>query len=129
LAKLERYPDLCDRDALMQAKTFWDFDDSVTGPVHGFAGAHDYYTRSSSMQFLGRIRRPTLLFNAVDDPFLPPSVLNEARLAAKGNDYLHLEFPWRGGHVGWTEGQPWSPIFYMEEHVVSWLANAPRRVK
>lgn len=129
LAKLERYPDLCDRDALMRAKTFWEFDGCVTGPVHGFADANDYYTRSSSMQFIGNICRPTLLFNAVDDPFLPASVLDEARMAAKGNGYLRLEFPKRGGHVGWTEGSPWSPSYYMEEHVVSWLANTPTRVK
>ena len=129
LAKLERYPDLCDRNALMRAKTFWEFDGWVTGPVHGFVDARDYYTKSSSMQFIANIRRPTLLFNAVNDPFLPSSVLDETKIAAKGNDYLYLEFPRQGGHVGWTEGSPWSPRFFMEEHVVSWLANTPIGVK
>jgi hypothetical protein len=123
LAKLEKYPDLCDRDALMRARTFWEFDDVVTGPVHGFTGADDYYFRSSSIRYLSGIRRPTLLFNAVDDPFLPPAVLDRVRDGAKSNDYLYLEFPRRGGHVGWIEGQPWSPRFYMEERVTSWLAS------
>ena len=127
LAKLDLYPDLCDRDALMQAKTFWEFDEVVTGPVHGFSNAHDYYTRSSSMQFIANVRRPTLLFNAVNDPFLPSVVLDETRGAAKGNDHLHLEFSKLGGHVGWTEGQPWSPSFFMERHVVDWLADTPPR--
>jgi len=123
LAKLERYPDLCDRAEIMQAKTFWEFDGSITGPVHGFVDAQDYYTKSSSLRFLGRIRRPTILFSAFNDPFLPPSVLKDVKEIAKSNDYLHLEFTKRGGHVGWVEGPPWAPRFYMEDRVVGWLTN------
>lgn len=124
LAKLERYPDLCDRGELLRAKTFWEFDGSITGPVHGFVDAQDYYTKSSSIHVLGEIRRPTLLFSAFDDPFLPSSVLEEVRIVAKRNDCLHLEFTKRGGHVGWVEGPPWAPRFYMEERVIRWLADA-----
>ena len=127
LAKLERYPDLCDRDAAVRARTFWEFDGAVTGPVHGFTDALDYYTKSSSIQFIEDIRWPTLLISAADDPFLPSSVLEEVRKIAKGNEYLHLEFTSQGGHVGWTEGQPWSPRYYAEERVVSWLAGTPLR--
>lgn len=54
--KLERYPDLCDLAKLRRAKTFFDFDDILTGPVHGFSGAHDYYRRSSSIHFLDEVR-------------------------------------------------------------------------
>ena len=60
-----------------QRRTLYDFDDAVTGPVHGFRDAHDYYMQSSSLRFLGRIRRPTLLLSARDDPFLPAVVLDE----------------------------------------------------
>lgn len=123
LAKLELYPDLCNRDELLRAKTFWEFDGAVTGPVHGFADAQDYYTRSSSIRFLERISRPTLLFSATDDPFLPASVLDEVRTVAKTNDCLELEFTSRGGHVGWTEGSPWQPRYFMEERVIAWMAN------
>lgn len=129
LAKLDRYPDLCDREALVRAKTFWEFDGSITGPVHGFVDAQDYYTKSSSIHFLGEIRLPTLLFSAFDDPFLPSSTLEDVRVIAKSNDYLHLEFTNRGGHVGWVEGPPWAPRFYMEDSVVEWLANTPKRVE
>lgn len=123
LEKLERFPDLCDREALLRAKTFWEFDEAVTGPVHGFTGADDYYERSSSIRFLAGIRRPTLLFNAVDDPFLPSSVLDRVSVVAKSNNHLYLEFSRRGGHVGWIEGSPMSPRYFMEERVISWLAN------
>lgn len=121
VAKRSIYPDLCDWNRLESARTFWDFDDVTTGPVHGFSGALDYYTQSSSINFLGAIRRQTLLFNAYDDPFLPVSVLEKVRKIAASNDFLTCEFSKRGGHVGWTEGSPWAPRYYMEERVIEWL--------
>src|SRR5581483_10019621 len=71
-AKLARYPDFADPARVAAAATLYDFDDAVTAPVHGFADAADYYARSSSLSFLARIARPTLLLSAIDDPFLPP---------------------------------------------------------
>ena len=65
-AKLATHPGLFDAAALARARTLFEFDDAVTAPVHGFAGARDYYERSSSLQFLGDIRRPTLLLSAYE---------------------------------------------------------------
>ena len=48
-AKLARYPDLFDAGRLERAQSIYEFDDAVTAPVHGFADAHDYYSRSSSL--------------------------------------------------------------------------------
>jgi predicted alpha/beta-fold hydrolase len=125
LLKLERYPDLCDLRQLLDARTFFEFDDALTGPVHGFEGAHDYYQRSSSIHFLPRVPVPTLLMSALDDPFLPPSVLASVRAVAAANPQLFVEFSRSGGHVGWIAGQPWSPRYYMEVRVVEWLAEGP----
>jgi predicted alpha/beta-fold hydrolase len=119
--KLELFPDLCDFEKLREARTFFEFDDLLTGPVHGFSGAHDYYERSSSIRFLARIAVPTLLMSAWNDPFLPQAVLTEVRRIATGNAKLNIEFPLGGGHVGWVAGQPWSQRYYMEERVVEWL--------
>jgi predicted alpha/beta-fold hydrolase len=121
LAKRSMYPDLCDWDKLQAATTFWQFDDSVTGPVHGFSGALDYYTKSSSIHYLRSIRCPTLLLNAEDDPFQPADVLEEVRKMLVGNGLLNAEFTRRGGHVGWVEGNPWALRYYMEEKVINWL--------
>lgn len=123
LAKRRRYPDLCDWSKLESSKTFWEFDDWVTGPVHGFADALDYYERSSSINYLSRIRCPTLCLNAMDDPFLPSSVLDRVRKVMNDNEFLHVEFTKRGGHVGWTEGPPWAPRYFMEERVIGWLSK------
>lgn len=122
LKKLEIHPDLCDPGKLLAARSFWEFDDALTGPVHGFTGAHDYYERSSSIRFLDNVRVSTLLMNAWDDPFVPARILEQVRAIAKGNPNLHVEFSPRGGHVGWIAGNPWSHRYYMEERVVGWMA-------
>ena len=123
LAKLRHYPDLFDAAALGRARTLYDFDDVVTGPVHGFRDAHDYYTRSSSLQFLDRIARPTLLLSSRDDPFLPSLVLDEVAALARRNSCLTVEFTEGGGHVGFVQGSPWRPLYYAEQRVGEFLSS------
>jgi predicted alpha/beta-fold hydrolase len=128
LDKLDRYPNLFDRSALERSASIYDFDDAVTAPVHGFADAHDYYSRSSSLRFLDHIARPTLLLSAIDDPFLPRSVLDEVRAIATTNDCLNLEFVAHGGHVGFISGRvPWRPFYYAEWRACEFLASALAR--
>jgi|SRR5579862_1025796 len=124
LTKLERYPDLCDRGRLLAARSFWDFDDVLTGPVHGFAGARDYYTRSSAIHFIPDVQVPSFLLSAWNDPFLPRETLERVRRLALNNPYLQVEFTECGGHVGWVAGHPWTQRYYMEERVIWWLAGA-----
>ena len=125
LRKLERYPGLFSRDQLAEARTLMEFDDVVTAPVHGFRDAHDYYTKSSSLGWLDAIRRPTFLLSAVDDPFLPPEVLDEVRRVAQANRYLTLEFTPHGGHVGFVGGSwPWRASYYAEWRVCRFLDTA-----
>lgn len=123
-AKCARFPDLVDVEALERLETLWAFDDLVTGPLHGFTGAADYYTRCSSLPTLGRIDRPTLLLNAVDDPFLPSAVLDDVRDVVRTTPAVSIEFPARGGHVGFVSG-PWpgSAAYWMESRVFDWLAT------
>ena len=124
-AKLALDPNLFDAAALDRAQTLFEFDDAVTAPVHGFGNALDYYRRSSSIRFLGTIRRPTLLLSAYDDPFLPPDVLGEVSTIARANPCLVAEFHRRGGHVGFIAGRwPWSPRYYAEDRVLSFLRGA-----
>jgi predicted alpha/beta-fold hydrolase len=128
LAKLERYPDLFDRGRLDSARNIYEFDDAVTAPVHGFADAHDYYARSSALRWIDRIRVPTFLLSAQDDPFLPARVLLEVEEIARRNRFLHLEFSPRGGHVGFVEGRvPGRPFYYAEWRACEFLASALER--
>ena len=113
--KRARFPEHLSAAAIDRARTLYEFDDVVTAPVHGFRDALDYYAQSSSIHFLSRIRLPTLLLSAVDDPFLPPDVLDEVRAIARGNTALAVEIVGRGGHVGFISGRvPWRPLYYAE---------------
>ena len=123
--KLEQFPGLFDPDALERAATLYDFDDAVTAPVHGFRDAHDYYSRSSSLQFLQGVRIPTLLISASDDPFLPLHVFDTVRILAHNSDVLEAELWPSGGHVGFVSGfSPLRPRYYAEERAMEFLGNA-----
>ena len=124
LEKVGRHAELAPLSAVANARTIWEFDDTFTAPLHGFDSAADYYTRASSLSFLTNISIPTLLLSAVDDPFLPPDVLDQVRAVAHGNNALTLEFPERGGHVGFTAGRwPWNPWYYGEWRASEFLAS------
>ena len=105
---------------VMAAKTFWQFDDAATAPLHDFADAADYYTQSSSIHFLGRIDTPVLALNAVDDPFLPMEILPLAeKVASPAVDFRTTPV---GGHVGFVSGRaPWRCEYWAEELAVNWM--------
>ncbi len=98
---------------------FFEFDDQVSAPLHGFAGAEDYYARCSCRQYLAGIRTPTLILHARDDPFMfPHSVPSPAELGPA----TRLEVSERGGHVGFVAGPlPWRPRYWAEERLVAFL--------
>lgn len=97
LAMLARFPDLFDADRIRQARDFFDFDDAVTAPLHGFASCEDYWARSSCRQFLPDIRVPTLVINALNDPFMPA---RELARPSEVSAFVTLDYPAAGGHVG-----------------------------
>jgi len=102
LAKLERFPGLYDAARVRAARCFRDFDDTVTAPLHGFRDVDHYWSAASSGPWLERIRVPTLLVNARNDPFLPAHALVAA--AQKAAPSVVLEFPRTGGHAGFVCG-------------------------
>ena len=102
LAKLEVFPAIYDGDRVRAARTFREFDDVVTAPLHGFRDVDDYWAKASSGPFLERIRVPTLLLNARNDPFLPEHALLAA--TRKASPSVMLEFPRTGGHAGFLSG-------------------------
>jgi hypothetical protein len=107
-AKLKERHIAVDALRLTNARTFWEFDDAVTAPLHGFLGADDYWARSSSGPWLGRIRVPTLVLNARNDPFMPESALDAVTDALRDiPSSVTLEFPRSGGHAGFPGRQRW----------------------
>ncbi|HXI12654.1 MAG TPA: alpha/beta fold hydrolase [Thermoanaerobaculia bacterium] len=124
LDKVARFPLAAERiDArrVMESNSFYTFDDAATAPLHGFAGAEDYYTRSSSVSFVEHIRIPTLCLSSHDDPFLPRKVLET--IAARVPPNVQLRLTSLGGHVGFVSGSaPWRCRYWAEELIVEWLA-------
>jgi len=106
--------------SLRGMRTFWDFDGRFTAPLHGYTDASDYYRRASSRYFLPDIRIPTLLIQAEDDPFVfRHSVPEPAELSTTTRLELHRS----GGHVGFVEGSPTRPRYYLERRIPAWLAE------
>jgi len=109
-------------DALDGLKSFHDFDNAITAPLHGFDNAEDYYQRSSSIAFLTRIQCPTLILHALDDPFMRPDIVPSER---EISDHVEVEISPRGGHVGFVTGRwPWRPRWWLEERVTGHLITA-----
>ena len=106
--KSARYPMDITPSMLTSIRSLYDFDNVITGPLHGFKDAEDYYERNSSLYFLADIQVPTLIVNAKNDPFLSQECLPEQI----DLDFVQIELPDSGGHCGFYprnyRGQTWA---------------------
>ncbi|MBV8206634.1 MAG: alpha/beta fold hydrolase [Acidobacteria bacterium] len=95
-----------------------EFDDQVTAPAFGFAGAADYYARASASPLLSRIRVPTLVIYSVDDPFI--CLLDSTRRDLQANPNITTVECRHGGHCGFVgpRGRRWA-----EERVVEFASQ------
>ena len=95
-----------------------DFTDNYIAPLHGFKDGRDYYEQCAAMQFVDKIRVPTLILNAKNDPVLSESC---AMLdVAKHSDYIFSEVPNHGGHCGFF--QPNSDgIYWGDKRIVEFV--------
>ena len=121
MAKWAQHPGLFDKHRLLAARDLREFDEVFTGPLHGFRGTDDYWTRASAKPHLHRIRIPALALNARNDPFIPAWSLPER--AAVGS-CVELWQPAHGGHVGFPAGAPPAHVLAMPQAVAGWLARA-----
>jgi len=122
--KAARHPGFVDLAAVRRARTFAAYDRAMTAPVHGFRDEVDYWTRASSRPYLTAIRRPTLLINALDDPFVPVRALPDpATLPA----HVQVRLVERGGHAGFIEGRwPWRARSWAERVAVEFVTSHVR---
>ena len=112
-------------ERLSELRSFRAFDDAITAPLHGFRDVDDYYNRASSRQYLGTIQVPTVILQAADDPFLPPSALPRTDELAPA---VVLELSKHGGHVGFIAGKrPCTPIYWLEQRIPELLSNPPHQ--
>ena len=96
--KDQLFPGEYDLSQLNAIKTVRQFDQTITAPHFGFRSASDYYYRASAMRVIDRIRVPTLIITAEDDPFVPADPFRDPRLTA--NPHIELHLLAHGGHCG-----------------------------
>lgn len=108
-----------DWDAAVQARDFPRFDDLVTAPLHGFRGKDHYYAESSCGRYVRNIRIPTLIVNAIDDPFMTADAFPSP---AEMPPAVELLLTPQGGHIGFVGGRwPWRPSYWLPERVARFL--------
>lgn len=117
--KFERINSPIDIRNLEQWNDFHTLDDNLTAPLHGFESAYDYYSKSSSRQFLKKIKIPTLIIHAEDDPFLPKSSIPTAN---ELSEQVTLELSEYGGHVGFLQQESLFKMnYYLETRIPDFL--------
>ena len=95
------------------------FDELYTAPRNGFADALDYYRRSSAAPLVPRIRVPTLILTARDDPFIAVEPFEGLRAPA----HVRVQIAPYGGHVGFLGRDGAGGIRWADRRVVGWLVQ------
>lgn len=110
-------PEIYTLEHLPKIRTIRQFDDFYTARLFGFGTAANYFRTQSSNQFLERIRVPTLVIHAQDDPMVPYSSYDHPAFAR--NPHLKLVTVERGGHLGFLARG--SPRFWLDAVVLDWI--------
>ena len=123
-AKERLKPGLFELAALDRVQNIYDFDDRFTAQAFGFGSADNYYATQSANQFLDRIRVPTLVVQAKDDPLIPIAVYDHP--AFSRNPQLRLLVTEHGGHLGFISRT--RPRFWLDQVLVHWLLEVRNKV-
>ena len=123
--RMALHPALRSKAFLTSPKSFPQFDEHYTAPTHGYSSAWDYYHRASSRGFIAQIRVPFLLLNAMNDPFVPPSLFPNP---PEVPDNVLLEQPTDGGHVGFVTGPFPGRLGWLPERLCEFF-NAVNKAK
>ncbi len=116
-------PGVFDLAKLGAIRTVREFDETYTAPYFGFRGAEDYYHRASAMRVIDRVRLPTLVITAEDDPFVPPEPFGDPRVT--GNAHIDLRLCEHGGHCGFVgPSAAENDGYWAENQVVDFVMSA-----
>ena len=124
LAKIARYPHLAAAHDIHRARNLYEFDNLYTAPVHGYHNTEDYWQRASAKPVLRDIQIPTLVLNARNDPFLPAQHLPRIN---EVSNYVTLEQPASGGHVGFVVGNFPGRLNWLPQRLLHFFDQAAKR--
>lgn len=110
LLKAEKHEGV-DSTGLDTMTDFDEFHKRYTVPLHGFKSLEDFFQQATCDQYLPEVKYPVLIGNAANDPLLGTDCYPVA--IAKQSEYVHLQIPRVGGHVGFTiKGDAYSWMDY-----------------
>jgi predicted alpha/beta-fold hydrolase len=115
----ELYPDLYSTDGLNKIRTLRQFDEEVVARYGGFAGADDYHRSVASSNWVQDITVPTLILQALDDPFIRMTSETRAKLLA--NSHVRLVETRHGGHCAFLSLEPGDAGFWAERSLLDFL--------
>jgi len=96
-------PELYDVRGLNRIRNLRAFDDRYTSAAHGFENAADYYYKASAIRVVDRIKLPTLIIHAEDDPFIPFAPLRDPAFTTNPN--ILMIATRHGGHVAFISAE------------------------
>lgn len=105
---------------VLNSGTLAELDDIYTRRLAGFSNLPDFYKAMSCSHHLGNIKVPMVFINSLDDPIVPPPLLEIVRNAALSYPnmiYVEQKF---GGHLGFYEGGLFysNPLTWQDRMVV-----------
>jgi len=110
------FPHIFPVDGMRNIQSVREFDEFITARFCGFAGADDYYQRSSALQLVGQIRKPCMILTSLDDPFVPISSFSNP--AIRDNPCIELIITKHGGHCAFISNERGDARFWAENRVV-----------
>ena len=125
LRKAKIFPETFDLTPLSRLRTIRGFDDTYTAPHHGFGDAANYYYQASALRLIDRIRIPTLIISAADDPFVPAVIFDAPEV--RNNPAIRVEVLPHGGHCGFIgECGPDEDGYWAESAIVDFARQITR---
>jgi len=100
--------------------SFLYFDTHFTAPANGFKSVDEYWSKSTSLPLLNRIKIPTLIVASEDDTFISENCY--PREIAKASKRLTLEISKHGGHCGFI-GSFFEKESWMEERTFEFIES------
>jgi predicted alpha/beta-fold hydrolase len=116
--KAQLFPNSIDTTGIDKITNFWEWDNRFTAKINGFKNAEDYYNQCNALQFLEQLNVPTLLLNALNDPFLSEKCFPEK--LAKQHPLFTFEQCQYGGHVGFASAFP-NGYYWHEERAIAFM--------
>jgi hypothetical protein len=117
--KAALFPDRYQMHGIGPVRSLREFDNKIVARYCGFRDAADYYYRAASARVVDRVAIPTLILQALDDPFV--RLTPQTRTAIVANPHISLIETPHGGHCAYLCEDEGDGIHWAESTVTRYL--------